>query len=76
VLFIIIFGTLAFPVVTSLREGPVIVDRSSRLVSHCTKFEVSRFTRYEATTGSAKCRKWGGLGRLGALKFIGNVIIR
>jgi len=24
----------------------------------CTKFEVSRFTRYEAINGSAKCRKW------------------
>ena len=35
------------------------------MVSQCTKFEVSRFTRYEATNGSAKCRKWGGLGWLG-----------
>jgi len=35
------------------------------MVSQCTKFEVSRFTRYEATNGGAKCRKWGGLGRLG-----------
>ena len=35
-------------------------------VSQCTKFEVSRFTRYEAMNGSAKCRKWGGLGRLGS----------
>jgi len=26
--------------------------------------------------GGAKCRKWGGLGWLGALKVIGNVIIR
>jgi len=25
--------------------------------------------------GGAKCRKWGGLGRLGALKVIGNVTI-
>ena len=30
--------------------------------SQCTKFEVSRFTRYEAMNGGAKCRKWGGLG--------------
>jgi len=42
----------------------------------CTKFEVSGFTRYEAMNGGAKCRKWGGLGRLGALKVIGNVTIR
>jgi len=37
------------------------------MVSQCTKFEVglSRFTRYEAENGSAKCRKWGGLGQLG-----------
>jgi len=34
------------------------------MVSH-TKFEVSRFTRYEAMNGGAKCRKWGGLGCLG-----------
>ena len=32
------------------------------MVSQCTKFEVSRFTRYEAMNGSAKCRKWGGIG--------------
>jgi len=32
------------------------------MVSQCTKFEVSRFTRYEAMNGGAKCRKWGGLG--------------
>ena len=30
----------------------------------CTKFEVSRFTRYEAMNDNAKCRKLGGLGRL------------
>ena len=35
------------------------------MISQCTKFEVSRFTRYEAMNGGAKCRKWGGLGRLG-----------
>jgi len=34
------------------------------MVSQCTKFEVSRFTRYEAVNGGAKCRKWGGLGCL------------
>jgi len=32
------------------------------MVSQCTKFEVSRFTRYKAENGGAKCRKWGGLG--------------
>ena len=42
-------------------------------ISQCTKFEISRFTRYEAVNGGAKCRKWGGLG---ALKVNGNVIIR
>ena len=31
------------------------------MISQCTKFEVSRFTRYEAMNG-AKCRKLGGLG--------------
>jgi len=35
------------------------------MVSQCTKFEVSRFTRYDAMNGSAKCRKWGSLGQLG-----------
>jgi len=35
------------------------------MVSQCTKFEVSRFTRYEAMNGGAKFRKWGGLGQLG-----------
>ena len=46
------------------------------MVSQCTKFEVSRFTRYEAMNGSAKCRNWCDLGWLGALKVIGNVTIR
>ena len=35
------------------------------MVSQCTEYEVSRFTRYEAVYGSAKCRKWSGLGWLG-----------
>ena len=34
------------------------------MVSQCTEYEVSRFTRYEAVNGGAKCRKWGGLGWL------------
>ena len=35
------------------------------MVNQCTKYEVSRCTRYNAVNGSAKCRKWGGLGWLG-----------
>ena len=35
------------------------------MVRQCTKYEVSRFTRYEAVNGGAKCRKWGGLRWLG-----------
>ena len=35
------------------------------MVSQCTKFEVSRFTRYDAMNGGAKCRKYGTLGQLG-----------
>ena len=38
------------------------------MVSQYTTFEASRFTRNEATNGGAKCRKWSGLGWLGALK--------
>jgi len=29
------------------------------MVRQCVKVEVSRFTRYEAVNGGAKCRKWG-----------------
>ena len=36
------------------------------MVSQCTKYGVSRFTRCEAVNGGAKCRKWGGLGWLGS----------
>ena len=35
------------------------------MISQCTKFEVSRFTRYETMNDGAKCRKWGGLWLLG-----------
>ena len=35
------------------------------MVSQCTKFEVSRFTRHDAMNGDEKCRKWGSLGQLG-----------
>ena len=38
------------------------------MVSQCTKSEVSRFTRYEAVNGGAKCRKWGGFGSLGVIQ--------
>ena len=62
---------------TTPLSGKIFIDRVGlAMVSQCTKFEVSRFTRYEAINGGAKCRKWGGLGRLGALKVIGNVIVR
>ena len=48
---------------TTPRSGKIFIDRVGlATVSQCTKFEVSRFTRYEAMNGSAKCRKWGGLG--------------
>jgi len=41
------------------RQGGICYGKS---VSQCTKVEVSRFSRYEAVNGGAKCRKWGGLG--------------
>ena len=43
------------------------------MINQFTKFEVSRFARYEAMNGGAKCRKWGwfvavrGLSRLWAM---------
>ena len=36
----------------------------------CTKFEVYRFTSYEAMNGGEKCRKWGGFGWLGAVNVV------
>ena len=33
------------------------------MVSQCTKYEVSRFTGYEAVNGGAKCRKLFGVVR-------------
>ena len=45
------------------------------MVNQCTKFEVSRFTRYAAVNGSAKCRKWGGFGVRGTQGH-GNATIR
>ena len=38
------------------------------MVSQCTKYEVSRFTRYEAVNGGGKCRKWGGLEWFGVVR--------
>jgi len=35
------------------------------MVSQCTKFEVSKITRYDAMNVGAICRKWGSLGQLG-----------
>ena len=35
------------------------------MVSQCTKFEVSRFTRYDAMNGGEKCREWGSFEELG-----------
>jgi len=35
------------------------------MVNLPTKFEVLNFTRYGNMKGVAKCRNWGGLGRLG-----------
>ena len=43
------------------------------MVSQCTKFEVSRFTHYEAMNGSANAEN-GVV--YGSLKVIGNVTIR
>ena len=55
-------------------QGRFFFGRVGRAIrSQCTKYEVSRFTRYEAVNGGAKCRKWGGLG---ALKVKGNVTTR
>jgi len=45
------------------------------MASQCTKFEGSRFTRYEAMNGGAKGRKLGGLGWLGGLKVMGNATV-
>jgi len=45
------------------------------MVNQYTKFEVSRFTCYEAMNGGAKCRKWGDLGLLGGM-VMGNATIR
>jgi len=42
-------------------QGRFFFGRVARaMISQCTKYEVSRFIRYEAVNGGAKCRKWGG----------------
>jgi len=46
-------------------SGNIFHRQCGTMVSQCTKFEVSRFTRYDAMNGGAKCRKWGSLGQLG-----------
>jgi len=38
------------------------------MINQYTKFEVSRFTRYEAMNDSAKCRKWDGIAWLGGTR--------
>jgi len=37
---------------------------------------INLFTHYEDTKGNAKCINWGGFGRLGSHKIIGNITIR
>jgi len=41
-----------------------------------TTFEVHNLTRYGNMKGVAKCRIWGGLGRLGLPEVIENSAIR
>jgi len=63
---------------TTPLSGKIVISRMGlAMVNLCAKFEVFRCTRYEATcmNGDAKCRKWGGLGWLGALKVMGDVAI-
>jgi len=62
---------------TTPLSGKIFIGRVGlAMVNQYTKIEVSRFTRYEAMNGGAKCKNgvvWGGQG---ALKVIGNVTIR
>ena len=68
---------MGYLTLTTPLSGKIFFGRVGRaMVNQCTKYEVSRFTRYEAVNGGAKCRKWGGLGWLGALKVNGNITIR
>jgi len=54
-------GVINKPTTDELWISPVRLHVADR----CTKFEVSRFTRYEDINGGVKFRKWGGLGWLG-----------
>jgi len=46
-------------------QGQFIVRRLGlNVISLATKFEVSSFAHYEDMKGNAKCRNWGGFGRL------------
>ena len=57
---------IAHVTLTMPLSGKIFFGRVGRaMISQCTKYEVSRFTRYEAVNGGAKCRKWCGLGWLG-----------
>ena len=46
------------------------------MISQRTKFEVSRFTRYEVMNGGANAENGVVLGGLGAIKVMGNATIR
>jgi len=72
-IFQLLEGSLAFwrpeekyPFFLKVCSGAAIAEklRKNFYVSQCTKFEVSRFTRYDAVNGGGKCRKWGSLGQL------------
>jgi len=53
-------------ILTTPLSGKIFFGRVGlAMISQCTKFEVSRFTRYDAMNGGAKCRKWGSLEQLG-----------
>ena len=68
---------MGYLTLTTPLSGKIFFGRVGRaMVSRCTKYEVSRFTRYEAVNGGAKCRKWVVWGGQGALKVNGNVAIR
>jgi len=70
-------GDFTWGVNSKTGQGRFFIGRVGlAMVSQYTKFEVSRFTRYDAMNGGAKCRKWGGLGWLGGTQVIGNVTIR
>ena len=59
---------LECPLTTPL-SGRFLIGRVGlAIVNQHTKFEVSRFTCYEAMNGGAKCRKWGDLGWLGGIQ--------